>query len=501
MNSATRPSNGLSSANSTLQKTLRLGQVTQVSFGTILAVMVGVSIVSKLTMTISGNALAKVAFTYQVKDALQDIAMDLVDAETGERGFIFTQNEEFLEPYNNAKDVLKDDVAQVKALLSQNPEQLQRVQNLEKIAYEAMDGLTQAVNWQKEGDLKKAKDYVISGQGKKTMDRFRSQFDEIMAVENELLAERQQAASQAELLSTAVTLGGSAIAFLVGLTSLILINRKVINPINQVTNVIASSSSEIAATIEQQERVSAQQATAIAQTTSTMDELGSSSRQSAEQAEMSAKMAQQVADLAVSGTQAVEHTLDDMGTLKDKVEAIANQILRLSEQTNQIGSIINLVSDLANQTNMLALNAAVEAARAGENGKGFAVVATEIRKLADQSKKSAEKINGLVTDIQSAINSTVMVTDEGTKTVEQGVRTAQGTADTFSNVTEAINSIVVGSQQISLTAKQQAIATQQVVEAMNSLNQGAVQTATGISQTKISTQRLNEAALNLQAVV
>lgn len=107
-----------------------------------------------------------------------------------------------------------------------------------------------------------------------------------------------------------------------------------------------------------------------------------------------------------------------MSTLKDKVNALAEQILHLSEQTQQIGGISELVGNLANQTNMLALNAAIEAARAGEHGKGFGVVAGEIRKLADQSKKSAEKINALVTDIPGAINTTVIVTDEGTKTVD-----------------------------------------------------------------------------------
>ncbi|MCC3443042.1 MAG: chemotaxis protein, partial [Microcoleus sp. PH2017_03_ELD_O_A] len=129
------------------------------------------------------------------------------------------------------------------------------------------------------------------------------------------------------------------------------------------------------------------------------------------------------------------------------------------------------------------------------------VVASEIRKLADRSKKSAAQINLLVADIQRAINSTVMVTDEGTKTVESGVNIAEETAAAFAGVADAINNVVLSSQQISLNAKQQAIAIEQVVEAMNSLNQAAAQTACGITQTKIGTQKLNEAALDLKAVV
>jgi len=145
------------------------------------------------------------------------------------------------------------------------------------------------------------------------------------------------------------------------------------------------------------------------------------------------------------------------------------------------------VSDLANQTNMLALNAAVEASRAGEQGKGFAVIATEVRKLADQSRKSADRIGTLVADIQNATNSTVMVTDEGTKTVE--------------SLVAAVNSISLNNQQISLTSKQQAIAIQQVVDAMIAINQGASQTASGIGQTRVSTRQLSEAALALKSVV
>jgi len=173
--------------------------------------------------------------------------------------------------------------------------------------------------------------------------------------------------------------------------------------------------------------------------------------------------------------------LGGMASLKTKVEAIAEQILHLSEQTGQIGNITNLVSDLANQTNMLALNAAVEAARAGDHGRGFAVVAGEIRKLADQSKKSAERINALVGEIQKATNATVMATEEGTKTVEEGIRQAQATAEAFNNLAGAISGAFESVQQISLNVRQQATAIGQVAQAMEALNAGAKETAAGIT--------------------
>lgn len=271
--------------------------------------------------------------------------------------------------------------------------------------------------------------------------------------------------------------------------------------IQGIASAIASSSTEIAATVEQQERTVSQQASSVNETTTTMEELGASSRQSAQQAEASATGASQALNLAEEGTQSVHQTLQGMTTLKEQVNAIAQAIIRLSEQTGQIGSVSSLVGNLANQTNMLALNAAVEAARAGEHGKGFGVVAGEIRKLADQSKKSSEKINTLVADIQAAINTTVMVTDEGTKKVDRSMELTQGTAQIFTGVADSVNNVFLNSQQISLSAKQQAIAVQQVVAAMNSINLGAKESASGITQVKSSTQQLKDAAQQLKAVV
>ena len=225
--------------------------------------------------------------------------------------------------------------------------------------------------------------------------------------------------------------------------------------------IISTSSHKIATTIQQQERAIAGQASSVNQTTTTIEELGASSRQSAEQAIASAAGAQQALVLAEEGTKAVHQTIEGMSTLKDKMEAIAQAIIRLSEQTNQISGISGLVGDLANtNTNMLALNAAVEAARAGAHGKGFGVVASEIRKLADQSKKSSDKITDLVADIQSAINTTVMVTDEGTKTVDQSLELTNSTATTFAGFANSINNVFLNSQQIALSAQQQALAVQ-----------------------------------------
>lgn len=279
------------------------------------------------------------------------------------------------------------------------------------------------------------------------------------------------------------------------------LGRNIVAVLRQAVAAISSASSEISATIEEQERTAAQQSAAVNQTTTTMEELDVSSRQSANQAEQAANSTTEVMELTQQGSQYVNLAQQATTNLRDRVGGIAEQILRLSEQTSQIQNITNLVSDLANQTNLLALNAAVEAARAGEHGKGFAVVATEIRKLADESKKSAERINTLVLDIQQATNSTVMVTEEGTKMVDEVTRASQQNAEIFNRIAVTSETAAQNVQQITLNVQQQAAAIKQVVSAMTSINAGARETAAGITQSKVGIQSINEVSQKLAAMI
>jgi hypothetical protein len=295
---------------------------------------------------------------------------------------------------------------------------------------------------------------------------------------------RIKAEWQALLLSVLPAAGAAGVA------SLLLgwwIAKRLTTPVVSSIAALTAMTTELAATVDEHERTLALQSSAVSETTATMAELEASFQQSAEQADRSATSARYALTLTGEETDAIQPTRGGTASLKAKVEAIAEHILQLSERTNQIGRMTDLVSELANQTNLLALNAAVEAARAGEHGKGFAVVGGEIRKLADQSKQSAERIATLVSDIHHATNATVMATEEGTKTVGE--------------LAGSITGVFESTQQTLLNVKQQVGAVGQVVTAMNDLKRGAMETATGIAQTKRVITHLAEVAQTLQATV
>ena len=298
-----------------------------------------------------------------------------------------------------------------------------------------------------------------------------------------------------------LALTGIGLICIVGLGLGSVLSRSISTTLSETISALSATSAEMAATVEQQERTAVLQSAAVHETTTTMDELDASFGQTAEMVKVAADTAQQAAERANDGLDTVRQTLDGMSRLKDKVAAVSEQISNLSEQTGQISTITRVVGDLANQTNMLALNAAVEAARAGEHGKGFGVVAAEIRKLADESKKSAERIDALVEDIRRATDATVMATEDGAKTVEADIILAEQTAESFNGIVASSGSALEAAQQTLLAVPQQVTAVRQVLAAMEDLNRGAKETADGLGQTKASVDNLREAALNLRSMV
>src|SRR5450759_4324905 len=253
---------------------------------------------------------------------------------------------------------------------------------------------------------------------------------------------------------------------------------------------LAESSSEILSATEQQASGSAEQAASISQTTATMEELAATYRQIADNANQVVNMAEASLGNAESGQQAVLNTLTSMEQIKNRAQSSANKILTLGERSQQIGQVLSIINNIADQTKILALNAAIEAARAGEAGKGFSVVAVEIRKLAESVVDSTGEISTIMTEIQTAANDLVISTEQELKQVGEGVDLAHVTGDSLDQILEMIEQTTVAAKEISVANQQQKSATDQVVRAMKEVASVAQQTAAGSKQVAGSAEML-----------
>jgi methyl-accepting chemotaxis protein len=197
----------------------------------------------------------------------------------------------------------------------------------------------------------------------------------------------------------------------------------------------------------------------------------------------------------------VQETIEGMTQIKTRVDVIEENILALSERTNQIGEIIDTVNAIASQSNMLALNASVEAARAGEQGKGFAVVAEEVRELAERSRQATAQVKTILSDIQKATNATGMATEEGKKGVDAGVQLVGDMGGAIEQLAVVIDESAQSAMQMAAGGQQQTSGMEQIALAMQNINQVTVQTVSSTRQAEKAAQELNELAGRLTEIV
>lgn len=231
-------------------------------------------------------------------------------------------------------------------------------------------------------------------------------------------------------------------------------------------------SKEITSEIQKQNELMISYLQGLSEAVESVDKLSKTVSKAQQSARLISEKSKEFMDVSNKEHETVQNNIKKMLTLKQKIQIIAELILELSEHTQQIGSTIGIVEDIAEQTNMLALNAAVEAARAGEHGKGFAVVASEIRKLADESKQATSKIISLIYDIQQATNSTVMATEEGSKEIEMGVEIAHNIAVSIDEFKNIINTTVNAIQDIVSETKDQSASVDEVLKLIKTVNAG-----------------------------
>jgi methyl-accepting chemotaxis protein len=269
--------------------------------------------------------------------------------------------------------------------------------------------------------------------------------------------------------------------------------REVAGQTRAATQNLNSAASEILASTQQQSAGTSEQAAAIQQTSTTMEQVTQSGLQISQRAKEVSASAEATSAASHTGLQAVENTARTMETIREQAEAVAGNVVSLSERTQAIGEIISTVNDLAEQSHLLALNAAIEAAAAGEHGRSFSVIASEVKNLADQSREATVQVRSILGDIQKGINSSVMLSEEAVKRAESGKLQADIADRTIREMTVGIQESVQAFQQIVAGAGQQQIGFVQVTQAIRDIGQSSQQSAA-------STRQLEKAAVSLTSL-
>ena len=215
-------------------------------------------------------------------------------------------------------------------------------------------------------------------------------------------------------------------------------SKRMLASVKEAIQQLSSSANEIMAISTQQSSGAAQQASAVQEATTASEEIAATARQVAENAQQVEAQAEQARRASQSGVAAVENAFTGMGRLKGQVGSIAEAMLGMGENSQKIGGIVEIIDEISDQTNLLALNAAIEAAGAGEAGKRFAIVANEVKRLAERTVHATGQIKGLVDQIQKETNTTIMLTEEGTKGVDAANLLVGRISEELTNITELV---------------------------------------------------------------
>lgn len=442
-----------------------------------------------------------VSHTFQVRKTLSDLDSYLKDAETSQRGYLITGDAAFFQTYDAARPRVWDTVRELEQMTADNPRQQQHIRDLRGPLEARLAALQNTI------DIREREGLAAAGHSASIVNG-RSQMLNVVSImramddeESRLLVgrrrEAEESASTAKGVILWASLVGAALVAFVGW----LIARSLTTQLGTAAQQMQSSSAELQAAATQQATGAREQATAMSEITTTISELLATSRQIAESSQRVAQIAEQTAGAARLGDKTVERGHEAVTGMRRQVEAIVHHMLELGRKSQQIGGVLDVVGELAEQTNILAINATIEAAGAGEAGKRFAVVADEIRKLADRVTGSTKDVRALIDDVRGAVNTTVMTTEQGSKSVEAGAKQFLEVATAFKQIATQVTTTREAAREIELSTKQQASAVEQVNVAATNVAQATRESEASTTQTAQTASQLAGLARDLLRIV
>lgn len=485
------------------------------------------------------------------------LTLDLVNMETGQRGYLLSGKDESLEPFDQGQVNFKIHIAQLSENLSGSSV---AEADLKALQSRVSDWISQAA--QPEIDARKAmnlfpmtiedlSEMMIKGKGKLYMDQMRAVLKDILDEEQSLIVIRTSEQNTASQTAKMVSIVGTLIAIVCGIIIATVITRGIVNPLRQTNNIlrdiangegdltkrlevknddevgqlsrhfnafisklqgiiteVVKSSNQLASTAEEMTQVSressrgiSQQNSEIIQIATSINEMAATVEEVARNTENATSAAQNADNEAKSGNEFVKETLESIKMLVSDVSKSADTLDKLKQKSENIGTVLDVIKGIAEQTNLLALNAAIEAARAGEQGRGFAVVADEVRTLAGRTQNSTSEIEVIISELQTgavqAFNVMETCRVRSDNTLEQG----QQTGRFLDSVTNAINTILEMNTQIAVAAQEQSMVTQEVNRNITNIQSLTEETSAGAEQATASSQEVAKLSSKLQSLV
>ena len=483
------------------------------------------------------NQLVWTDHSHRVRTLLNTLERDLLQAESAERGYIYTGDEGRLDEYNVVRTI-SGQMDKLQQEVSDNRDQVDRMADLRESVDAKMAFMARCISLKSNVHEMELRDLMATNEGVELAREIHNKVAEMYGVEASLLEIRRDAVSHSQNGLNILLVFGLGVELLVGFSILAFLGRRlaplgpaaalaerigggdltadplevrVLDEVGRVSSnlnrmlenlrantsqnqihadVVNEAAARMAASTKEQAAALQQQSTALQQTSVTLEELSQSAEQISDRSREVASRAEDTALAAAAGLESVRKSARSTAELVEQVRVVAERINSMNEKTDAIRSIVLSVNDIAERSNVLALNAAILAAAAGSEGKGFTVVANEMKSLADQCKEATVQVRDLLGEVERGIQASVVLIEEA------GRRGSAGSAftDEASVFIHQLNSQVhdgsLAFAQIVAATGQQKLAFEQVAEALVSIRQAS-------QQSTVTTQRMEETTREL----
>jgi len=472
-------------------------------------------------------------------NAAKDIMSELINEQTGIRGYLITLDKEYLNSYYLGRERVDIELQYMQTFLEKYPKMAELMEKAKPQIAAIQEYFESMISLAQEGKLGVAR--IKMSEGKALFDALQKTYEEIVLVVENVKTEAWNNFKQAEraailtmYIVSGVALAGTIliayffvrnisrpvrkvsqvlesvaggdltieemkvksrdeIGVLVGsVNKMVKDLRGVLTQVSDTSNQLAASSEELSASADQSSKASEQIAATTQQVAAgaeeqlmrfrgaanTLNEMSASIQQVAANSEDVSEMSGKTLEISREGLGMLQMVRIQMNEISETVAHTAELIRGLGRRSQEIGQIVEMITAIADQTNLLALNAAIEAARAGESGRGFAVVADEVRKLAEQSSDSAKQIGDLIAQIQRETELAINSMEEGTQKVADGVTRTEDVAESFAVIEQSITRVTEKIQEVANAIEQISFGTQKIVESLDDVTRVSQESAT-----------------------